>query len=59
MLLIPCGICEKANESSLDLSGWEIDELANLTWSNMIMNNVITVTLGKLVGGMMCVATTY
>ena len=59
MYYIPAGIMAKANPDFLAATGLGADELANLTWSGFFTNNLIPVTLGNIVGGVVFVALAY
>lgn len=62
MYYIPAGILAKADphyaEAALKL-GVSAEGLANLTWGNMVMNNLLPVTLGNIVGGAVFVGMAY
>ena len=51
MYYIPAGLFTKAQPELLEISGVAIESLSGLTWGNFIINNIIPVTLGNLVGG--------
>ena len=59
MYYIPAGIVAKSNPDFVAATGLELDKLANLTWSGFITNNLIPVTLGNMVGGILFVALAY
>lgn len=59
MYYIPAGILAKANETFVSLSGVTPDALSALTWSGFVLNNLIPVTLGNIVGGGVFVALAY
>lgn len=62
MYYIPAGILAKANpafsEAALNL-GLSPEGLANLSWGNMVTQNLLPVTLGNIVGGTVFVAMAY
>ena len=58
MYFIPMGIALKANTSVVTAAGLT-GKLANLTWGGFIVNNLIPVTLGNIVGGAFFVSTLY
>ncbi|MBE3092986.1 MAG: formate/nitrite transporter family protein, partial [Chloroflexi bacterium] len=58
MYFVPMGIALKANASVVAAAGLT-DKLANLTWGGFIVNNLIPVTLGNIVGGAFFVSTLY
>lgn len=59
MYYIPAGIFAAANDSyvqaAVDAYGYSAAQLEQLTWSNMFLNNLLPVTLGNIVGGMVFV----
>ena len=59
MFFIPAGIFASTNELFAALSGVSAEALANLTWSGMLINNLLPVTIGNIVGGAICVAVGY
>lgn len=59
MYFIPAGIFAKNSQMFTALSGVGSEALANLTWTGMIVSNLIPVTLGNIVGGAVCVAIGY
>jgi len=59
MYYIPAGILAKANPSWVAESHLEAAALANLNWGNFIVNNLVPVTLGNIVGGSLCVVGIY
>ena len=56
MFFVPMGIILKGVPSLVALSNLS---LANLTWSGFIINNLVPVTLGNIIGGGFFVATLY
>lgn len=59
MFFIPAGIFAAGNESFTTLSGVGADVLYNLTWTGMMINNLLPVTIGNIIGGAICVAAGY
>ena len=59
MYFIPIGILLKNEPSVVVRSGLSSDDLDNLTWSSFVMNNLIPVTLGNIVGGAIFVGVLY
>lgn len=55
MYYIPAGIMAKSNEAWVAAIGFSSDALANLTWGNFLVNNLLPVTVGNIVGGMVFV----
>ena len=60
MYYIPAGIFAASNETYVQAAmyayGYTADQLEVLTWSNMLVNNLLPVTLGNIVGGMLFVS---
>jgi formate/nitrite transporter len=59
MYFIPAGIFAKAFPGAEAASGKTSEQLAGLNWSTMWTNNLITVTLGNIVGGAVFVGVVY
>ncbi len=59
MYYIPAGILAKAVPEFAKLSGVAPEVLATLTWKGFFLNNLLPVTLGNIVGGMVCVGLAY
>jgi formate/nitrite transporter len=59
MYYIPAGIFAKANADWVSLSGVAAERLAGLNWGNFITRNLIPVTLGNIIGGMVMVGALY
>ncbi|MDF2546380.1 MAG: formate/nitrite transporter [Anaerosolibacter sp.] len=59
MYYIPAGIMAKANPAWAEASHLAAEQLANLNWSTFIVNNLIPVTLGNIIGGSMFVGGVY
>jgi len=58
MYFIPAGLIALTNPDYAAASV-DVKNIANLTWSNFFMNNLIPVTLGNIVGGSIMVGTMY
>jgi len=58
MYFIPMGILLKGNDTVVAASGLA-GKLSNLTLQRFFVNNLISVTLGNIIGGSLCVATVY
>ncbi len=60
MYYIPAGIMAAANETyaakAMELYGYTAEQLGSLNLGNFFVTNLIPVTLGNIVGGMLCVA---
>lgn len=59
MYYIPAGILAKSNPSWVTESHLAPQALANLNWGSFIINNLVPVTLGNIVGGSVFVAGIY
>ena len=59
MFFIPAGIFAKESELFLSISGIGSEALSNLTWGGMLVNNMLPVTVGNIIGGAVCVAIGY
>ena len=59
MYFIPAGIFAKTFPGAVAASGKTAEQLAGLNWSTMWTNNLITVTLGNIVGGAIFVGVVY
>jgi len=59
MYYIPAGIFAAANETyvqtAMETYGYTAAQLEQLTWGNMLLNNLLPVTLGNIAGGMLFV----
>ena len=59
MYYIPAGIFAAANEAyvqtAMEAYGYTAQQLSALNWGNMLVNNLLPVTLGNIVGGMVFV----
>ena len=59
MYYIPAGILAKSNASWVEASGLTAEKLANLNWNTFITKNLVPVTIGNIVGGVILVAGVY
>lgn len=59
MYFIPAGLLTKAALTAEQVDVVGAAKLANLTWVTMWTNNIIVVTLGNIVGGLIFVALIY
>lgn len=59
MFYIPVALFSKTNETFVALSGVTQEAFANLTWSGFLIDNLIPVTLGNIIGGAIFVALAY
>lgn len=59
MFFIPAGIFASGNELFVSLSGVSRYVLSGLNWSGMLINNLLPVTIGNIIGGSVCVAMGY
>jgi len=55
MYYIPAGILAKSNEAWVAAAGLSSAALADLTWTNFVIHNLVPVTLGNILGGMLFV----
>ncbi|MBN2395204.1 MAG: formate/nitrite transporter family protein [Candidatus Atribacteria bacterium] len=58
MYFVPMGILLKNNSSVVTAAGLT-DKLTNLNWGGFLLNNLIPVTIGNVIGGAFFVATLY
>lgn len=60
MYYIPAGIFAKSNpayvQTAMETYGFTEDQIANLNWGSFFINSSIPVTLGNIVGGMVCIS---
>ena len=60
MYYIPAGMMAASNETyaakAMELYGYTAEQLASINVQNFFITNLIPVTLGNIVGGMICVA---
>jgi formate/nitrite transporter len=59
MYFIPAGILAKSFPAAVEASGKTAEQLNVLNWSTMWSNNLITVSLGNIVGGAVFVGVVY
>lgn len=59
MYYIPAGILAKTNPNFVMLAGLYDSELVHLSWVGFLINNLIPVTLGNIVGGGLFVGMSY
>jgi formate transporter len=59
MYFIPMGLLLRDHPQVLEVAGRSGEQLANLTWSGFVVNNLLPVTLGNLFGGTIMVAAVY
>ena len=59
MYFIPVGLFIKTDSAWLTSLGDKAPKIANLTWGNFFVNNLIPVTLGNIVGGALMVGLVY
>jgi formate transporter len=59
MYFIPLGLWLRHQPLVVEMTGHSLDQLADLTWRSFLMNNLLPVTLGNLVGGTVMVAGVY
>ena len=56
MYYIPAGIFAKANETFVNLAGVDV---SNLTWGGFLLDNLLPVTIGNIIGGALFVGAAY
>lgn len=59
MYFIPAGIFAKCFEKATNASGLTAEQLSQLNWGSMWTHNLISVTLGNIVGGAVFVGVVY
>lgn len=59
MYFIPAGLFASANEAFVSMSGVSGEVMANLSWGSMFADNLLPVTIGNLIGGILFVAMGY
>jgi formate transporter len=59
MYFIPIGILLKGNAEVMQTSGLAAGATANLTWGGFLVDNLLPVTLGNIIGGGLMVAAIY
>ena len=59
MYYIPAGIIASGNEAykakAMEAYGYTAEQLSGLNWKSFFINSSIPVTLGNIVGGMVCI----
>jgi formate transporter len=59
MYFIPMGILLKSNSDVVAAAGLSTDTMENLTWGGFLLNNLLPVTIGNIIGGAVMVAAIY
>jgi formate/nitrite transporter len=59
MYFIPLGLFLRGEPTVLQAAGKTADQLQNLTWQSFVLNNLLPVTLGNIIGGAIMVAAVY
>ena len=59
MYFIPAAIFARGFDKAVAASGKSTEQLSGLNWSTMWTQNMVTVTLGNLVGGALCCGLVY
>lgn len=59
MYFIPMGLLIRGDPIVMAVAGKSVEQLADLTWSGFLVNNLLPVTLGNIVGGGVMVAAVY
>jgi formate transporter len=59
MYCIPIALFLRGGAHVLERVGPPVERLAQLTWAGIVLHNLIPVTLGNLVGGVVMVAAVY
>lgn len=59
MYFIPIGLLVRNEPQVLAAAGKTAEQLTNLTWGGFLLNNLLPVTLGNIVGGGVMVAAVY
>jgi len=59
MFYVPAGLWAKSNPAWLEAAKLSDSALANLTWGNFFINNLIPVTIGNVIGGACVVGCAY
>jgi formate/nitrite transporter FocA (FNT family) len=59
MYFIPMGMLLKGNEAIVTASGLAPEKLANLNLGGFMLNNLVPVTLGNIIGGAVFVGAVY
>ncbi len=56
---IPMGIFLKTNDDVMQAAGLDLDAVSNLTWNGFLIDNLLPVTIGNIIGGAVMVAAIY
>lgn len=59
MYFIPVGLLIKTDSAFLSLIGKSLEDYASVTWANFLFVNVLPVTVGNMIGGVLFVALAY
>jgi formate transporter len=59
MYFIPIGILLKGNQAVMAESGLGAEATGNLTWGGFLLDNLLPVTIGNIIGGAVMVAAIY
>jgi formate transporter len=59
MYFVPMGILLKDKPEVLQAAGVDAEALANLTWGGFLVDNLLPVTIGNIIGGGLMVAAIY
>ena len=59
MYFIPIGLLLKHEDAAVAASGLEASELADLTWIDFVVANLVPVTIGNIIGGALLVGAVY
>lgn len=59
MYFIPIGLLLKDNDAVVAASGLDAATLDDLTWSSFLLDNLLPVTIGNIIGGALLVAAIY
>ncbi len=59
MYFVPLGLFLRGEPDVLKAAGKTIEQLPNLTWQGFLLNNLLPVTLGNILGGAVMVAAVY
>jgi formate/nitrite transporter FocA (FNT family) len=51
MYVIPLGVWLRHQPRVVEMAGLNLEEVADLTWRSFVVNSLLPVTLGNLVGG--------
>lgn len=59
MYFIPIGLFLRNEPAVVEAAGKSAEQLSHLTWQGFLLNNLLPVTLGNIVGGVVMVAAAY